>query len=146
MSILHASMSISAFASAQVLLLSHVPIVRFCGIGRRSLFGVDLQRYAIRRLGIVNIRRPVIHTHEEAFAKKIESMPGVLNVHRNVRVHRNYNGRQRREVDLAIVMSRVVLVAELKHLYGTVTFEEETGFYVKMPRNPFDSSIKKSTK
>ena len=79
----------------------------------------------------MNIRRPVIHTHEEAFAKQIESLPGVLNVHRNVRIHRNYNGRQRREVDLAIVMSRVVLVAELKHLYGTVTFEEETGFYVQ---------------
>ena len=84
-----------------------------------------------RRLGIVNISRPVIHTHEEAFAKQIESMPGVLNVHRNVRIHRNFNGRQRREVDLVIVMSKVVLVAELKHLYGTVTFEEETGFYVQ---------------
>ena len=79
----------------------------------------------------MNIRRPVIHTHEEAFAKQIESMPGVLNVHRNVRVHRNFNGRQRREVDLVVVMSKVVLVAELKHLYGTVTFEEETGFYVQ---------------
>ena len=75
--------------------------------------------------------RPAIHAHEERVAKQIESMPGVLNVYRNVRVHRNFNGRQRREIDLAIVMSNVVLVAELKHLYGTVTFEEESGHYVQ---------------
>ena len=43
-------------------------------------------------------------------------------------------------------MSRVVLVAELKHLYGTVTFEEETDSTSKMPKNQYDSILRKSTR
>lgn len=80
---------------------------------------------------MMTITRPIIHSHEEGFVKQIESMQGVINVHRNIRVHRNFNGRQRREIDVIVVMENIIVIAELKHFYGTVRFDEESGHYVQ---------------
>ena len=89
------------------------------------------ERDSKRRFGIMTFARPIIHSHEEGFVKQIESMQGVINVHRNVRVHRNFNGRQRREIDVVVVMENIILVAELKHFYGIVRFDEDSGHYVQ---------------
>ena len=60
---------------------------------------------------------------------KFENCRNVISVHRGIRIHCNYPGRRRREVDLIVTLKSTVLLIECKNYKGRIYNEDGSSVY-----------------